>query len=79
MIAGIESGVAATRRISAGLRPLVLDDLGLIAVIEWLAGEFTGRKGVSYARRRSGTVRWTRQRAALDIAQSAGPWKSYAR
>jgi PAS domain S-box-containing protein len=34
------------RRISAGLRPGVLDDLGLAAAIEWQAGEFEQRTGV---------------------------------
>ena len=35
--------MAATRRISADLRPLLLDDLGLAAALEWLAKE-TGRR-----------------------------------
>ncbi|MDP1535157.1 MAG: sensor histidine kinase, partial [Rubrivivax sp.] len=32
---------------AADLRPLILDDLGLAAAIEWLAAEFTGRTGVA--------------------------------
>lgn len=39
----LDSTVAATRRISADLRPLMLDDLGLAAALEWLAEE-TGRR-----------------------------------
>jgi PAS domain S-box-containing protein len=35
--------VAATRRISADLRPLMLDDLGLAAAVEWVVQEFTDR------------------------------------
>ena len=35
--------VAATRRISADLRPLMLDDLGLTAAVEWVVQEFTDR------------------------------------
>jgi PAS domain S-box-containing protein len=35
--------VAATRRISADLRPLMLDDLGLAAAVEWVVQEFTER------------------------------------
>ncbi len=46
MLSMIDSSVAATRRIAADLRPLVLDDLGLVPAIEWLAGNFTQRTGV---------------------------------
>ena len=42
----IDGTVAATRRISADLRPLVLDDLGLAAAADWLAQNFTRRTGV---------------------------------
>ena len=38
--------VAATRRIAADLRPLILDDLGLIPAVEWLAENFTERTGI---------------------------------
>ena len=41
----LDSTVAATRRISADLRPLMLDDLGLMAALEWLAEETTRRHG----------------------------------
>jgi PAS domain S-box-containing protein len=37
------------RRISAALRPGVLDDLGLVAAIEWQAAEFEARTGTSCA------------------------------
>jgi PAS domain S-box-containing protein len=39
--------VATTRRISADLRPLVLDDLGLGAAAEWLAHNVVQRAGVA--------------------------------
>ncbi len=39
----LDESVAATRRIAADLRPLVLDDLGLVAAIEWLTQKFTER------------------------------------
>ena len=39
--------VAAVRRIAADLRPLVLDDLGLVPAIEWLVQSFTQRTGVA--------------------------------
>ncbi|MEO8135693.1 MAG: PAS domain S-box protein [Betaproteobacteria bacterium] len=42
----LDGTVAATRRISADLRPMVLDDLGLAAAADWLAETFTGRTGV---------------------------------
>ena len=46
MSAMLDDAVAATRRIAADLRPLVLDDLGLVPAIEWLAQGFTQRSGV---------------------------------
>ncbi len=46
MLAMLDSSVAATRRIAADLRPLVLDDLGLVPAIEWLVQSFTQRHGV---------------------------------
>ena len=42
----IDSTVAAARRISADLRPLMLDDLGLVAASEWLVENFTQRTGI---------------------------------
>jgi len=46
MQALLDSTVAAARRISADLRPLMLDDLGLVAASEWLVENFTRRTGV---------------------------------
>jgi PAS domain S-box-containing protein len=42
----INDGVKAVRAICSGLRPGVLDDLGLAAAIEWQANEFASRNGV---------------------------------
>jgi PAS domain S-box-containing protein len=42
----IDDGVKAVRTICSGLRPGVLDDLGLAAAIEWQASEFASRNGV---------------------------------
>ena len=42
----LDGTVAATRRISADLRPLMLDDLGLLPAVEWLVQTFTERAGV---------------------------------
>ncbi|HVK56292.1 MAG TPA: CHASE domain-containing protein [Burkholderiales bacterium] len=43
----IDSTVTAVRRIAADLRPTMLDDLGLIPSIEWLASDFSTRYGVA--------------------------------
>ncbi len=42
----LDDTVAATRRIAADLRPLMLDDLGLVPAVEWLAESFTERNGI---------------------------------
>jgi PAS domain S-box-containing protein len=47
MLATLDASVAATRRIAADLRPLVLDDLGLLPAIEWLGQNFQRRSGVT--------------------------------
>ena len=39
--------VAATRRIAADLRPLMLDDLGLVPAAQWLVENFKERHGVA--------------------------------
>jgi len=46
MQAQLDATVAATRRISSDLRPLMLDDLGLIPAAEWLAQNFSERTGI---------------------------------
>jgi PAS domain S-box-containing protein len=46
MLAMLDGMVAATRRIAADLRPLMLDDLGLGPAVEWLAHSFTQRTGI---------------------------------
>ena len=45
----INDGVRSVRRICSGLRPGVLDDLGLAAAIEWQANEFSARTGITCA------------------------------
>lgn len=47
MLGLLDASVASTRRIAADLRPLVLDDLGLVPAIEWLVQNFTQRSGVA--------------------------------
>jgi two-component system, NarL family, sensor histidine kinase UhpB len=43
----LDQTVAATRRISADLRPLMLDDLGLADAAAWLVDDFAKRSGVA--------------------------------
>jgi signal transduction histidine kinase len=45
MLKLIDSTVHAVRRLSTELRPAILDSLGLIPAIEWLAQEFEKRTG----------------------------------
>jgi PAS domain S-box-containing protein len=44
----INSIIQTVKRISAALRPGILDDLGLVAAIEWQAEEFQNRTGINY-------------------------------
>jgi signal transduction histidine kinase len=46
MMGMVDDTVAATRRIAMDLRPLMLDDLGLSAAIEWLARDFERHTGL---------------------------------
>ncbi len=47
LIIMLDDTVKSVRRISSELRPSLLDDLGLIAAIEWQLGEFEKRFGIS--------------------------------
>jgi two-component system sensor histidine kinase UhpB len=47
MGAMLDQTVTSTRRISADLRPLMLDDLGLADAASWLVDDFARRSGVS--------------------------------
>ena len=42
----IDDTIETVRRIATELRPGVLDDLGLVAAVEWQVGEFTKRSGI---------------------------------
>jgi signal transduction histidine kinase len=46
MIRLTDTTIGAVRRISSELRPIVLDDLGLVAAIEWQAEQFQARTGI---------------------------------
>lgn len=43
----IDSSLETVRRISSELRPLILDDLGLKAAVEWRAGQFQAQTGIT--------------------------------
>lgn len=47
MLSLLDTTVAATRRIASDLRPLLLDDLGLVPAIQWLTHNFSQRHGVA--------------------------------
>ena len=46
MLQLIDPTIAMVQRIATELRPVLLDDLGLVAAIEWLAQDFQNRTGV---------------------------------
>jgi hypothetical protein len=50
----LDQTVSATRRISADLRPLMLDDLGLADAAAWLVDEFGKRSGIGCNYRQTG-------------------------
>ena len=43
MLGHVDSTMKSLRRISANLRPAILDDMGLIAAVEWLTDDFMER------------------------------------
>jgi signal transduction histidine kinase len=47
MHALLDGTIAATRRIAADLRPLMLDDLGLAAALDWLTHNFSTHTGIA--------------------------------
>jgi PAS domain S-box-containing protein len=47
MHALLDGTIAATRRIAADLRPLMLDDLGLAAALDWLTHNFSQHTGIA--------------------------------
>jgi signal transduction histidine kinase len=49
MLEMVDDTVASVRRIATDLRPMMLDDLGLNAAIEWLARDSARRMGIEIA------------------------------
>lgn len=62
----IDTMIASVRRIASDLRPVLLDDLGLLAAIEWLANEFHHRYGIEVtARMHTGDLVFSEQAASF--------------
>jgi signal transduction histidine kinase len=49
LVPRVEHLIETTQTISSALRPGMLDDLGLVAAIEWLASDFERRTGLACA------------------------------
>lgn len=60
-----ESSLQAIRRFSRDLRPSVLDDLGLIPAIEWLASDLSKRTGVAASLEVNGPIKRLASEAEL--------------
>ncbi len=46
VFSGLDSAIRNIKQICTSLRPSILDDLGLLAAIEWQAGAFSSRTGI---------------------------------
>ena len=57
----IETTINTVRRIASELRPGVLDDLGLVAAIEWQIEQFQSRSGL--------TCHWTNNASEIDLTR----------
>ncbi len=63
----LEETVERLRRLYAGLAPVMLEDLGLAAAIEWQTGEFARVSGMECELRRVENVKVARGRVALGM------------
>ena len=79
----IDQMVESVRRIAADLRPVMLDDLGLVPAIEWLVNQFSGRHklrvvthidvgGIDFNRESATTVYRIVQEAMTNVARHSG-------
>jgi PAS domain S-box-containing protein len=57
----IETTISTVRRIASELRPGVLDDLGLVAAIEWQIEQFQSRSGL--------TCHWTNNASEIQLSR----------
>lgn len=63
MIGLMEATIGTVRRISADLRPSILDDLGMVAAIEWQAQQFRERTGVE--------CQWRTEMETADVSRES--------
>ena len=86
MVGLVDSTINTVRRISSELRPGVVDDLGLVAAIEWHAQQFQERTGivcrfdslvdnVELSREQATTVFRIFQEAMTNVLRHAGATK----
>jgi signal transduction histidine kinase len=47
LVADVDTSIASVRQIANELRPVLLDKLGWLAAVEWLAGEFEKKTGIN--------------------------------
>ena len=57
----IETTINTVRRIASELRPGVLDDLGLVAAVEWQIGQFQARSGLK--------CHWTNDAGDIELSR----------
>lgn len=63
----VHDAIATVRRISTGLRPPVLDSLGLVPAIEWQLDQFEKRTGIAVDRHISEDIRVTDSHHSIAI------------
>lgn len=66
----IDETLDAMRRVAADLRPMMLDDLGLVAAVEWLTEDFCERTGICIRLEvdlEDGPCEWTDAENGLDV------------
>lgn len=68
-----DAAIQTVKRISSALRPSMLDNLGLVATVRWLAGEFSRLTGIEAELRLPQHVRLSKERkiAVYRIIQEA--------
>ena len=71
IVALVDSTMQSVRKIATELRPIVLDQLGLIPAIEWQAGEFQARTGIQC------TLNIYLRTVALPIDRSTGVFRIF--
>lgn len=83
MKALVDGTVKSVRRIATGLRPLILDDLGVVAAVEWLVEDFSryhdiqavldlGVEDLSLDDRRASAIFRIVQESLTNVARHAG-------